>query len=92
MLASTHQYQLPLLFNLFLLLLSLFIFYKMFYEKILGNSLAVFLIVPGAQFLFLLPTNQQIICIFFILEWDGKQLNDYIFHFIDLFVTKRKYK
>jgi len=48
-----------LLFNLFLLLLSLFIFYKMFYEKILGNSLAVFLIVPGAQFLFLLPTNQQ---------------------------------
>jgi len=48
-----------LLTNLLFLTFSLFIFYKMFYKKIKTNPLIVFLIVPGVQFLFLLPTNQQ---------------------------------
>ena len=48
-----------LLMNMFFLTVSLFIFYKMFYERIKSNPSILFLIVPGSQFLFLIFTNRQ---------------------------------
>ena len=47
-----------LLFNLFFLMTTVLIFYKMFYEKIFRNPLILFLIVPGTQYLFLVFSNK----------------------------------
>ena len=47
-----------LLFNLFFLMTTILIFYKMFYEKIFRNPLILFLIVPGTQYLFLVFSNK----------------------------------
>ena len=57
-----------LLFNLFFLMTTILIFYKMFYEKNFQKSAYSFLIVPGTRIYFLYFQINLIIYIFFFLN------------------------